>query len=116
MNLKNRNQIIWLLIPLIAAFFVHSCSSESRDLKLEMQISELICDDGLHIFEGRILELEGIKSVTANIETGKVIITFHEKSISAQEIKTHLSEFGFTIDGEAGNQIARKRLPSCCLE
>jgi len=118
LNLKNRAQFmgVMVLLLLLIDLMLFSCSREARELSLEMEISELVCDDGLHVFEGRILELNGIKSVTANIETHKAIISYHENQLSAEKIKSHLLDFGFTVDGQAGKPVARKRLPACCFE
>jgi len=93
-----------------------SCSSKSETMRVELEISELRCYDGLRMFEGRILELEGIKTVTANIESRTTEITFMTGQVSADQIKSHLKEFGFTINGEEGNSVARGRLPQCCFE
>ena len=71
--------------------------------------------DGQNIFEGRILDLEGIKTFTANIQTQKAQISYWDNQVSADKIKTHLGEFGFTIDGNPGNEVARGRLPQCCF-
>ena len=85
-------------------------------MTLELEIQELICLDGRHILESRILSLTGIKAVTANIQTRKAQIRYREQHISAEEIKAYLLDFGFTIDGVKGNNAARKRLPSCCQQ
>ncbi len=93
---------------------ISSCEKQGQILVMELNISELVCADGQRIFEGRILDLEGIKSVTANIQTQKAQIKYRDQQVSAQQIETHLSDYGFTIDGVPGNNIARNRLPSCC--
>ena len=92
-----------------------ACDKESRILVIELDIAELVCMDGQKIFEGRILELDGIKSVSANIQTQKAQIHFREHEVSAKEIEAHLAAFGFTIDGVAGKEAARGRLPQCCF-
>ncbi|MCF7826927.1 MAG: hypothetical protein K9N29_09780 [Candidatus Marinimicrobia bacterium] len=92
-----------------------SCEKEAKILVLDLDIAELVCRDGQKIFEGRILELDGIKSVTANIQTRKAKISYRDNQVSAAEIETHLSEYGFTIDGVPGNTVARGRLPQCCF-
>ncbi len=84
-------------------------------LVLELDIAELVCVDGQKIFEGRILELEGIKTVTTNIQSRKAKIRYRENQVLATEIEAHLGDFGFTIDGMPGNDIARGRLPQCCF-
>ncbi|MCF7809189.1 MAG: hypothetical protein K9M49_05210 [Candidatus Marinimicrobia bacterium] len=76
----------------------------------------MICDDGVRIFEGRVLALEGIKSVSVNMNDKQAEISFLSDKVSLDAITTHLLEFGFTVDGTSGNKAARKRLPSCCLE
>lgn len=83
---------------------------------LELNIDELVCVDGQRLLEGRILELEGIKSVTANIQKHKAQIKYRDTQVTARQIEEHLHEFGFTIDGVPGNSIAFGRLPSCCKE
>lgn len=115
LNLKNRKLIrgIWLLS--LAVLLLTACERESRVLVLELDIDELICKDGQNIFEGRILELDGIKAVSTNIQTHKAQVRYRENMVSAEEIEIHLAEFGFTIDGAPGNQIARGRLPQCCF-
>ena len=115
LNLKSRTlmRVIWLF--LLLSILLISCEKETKILMLELDIAELICKDGQNILEGRILELEGIKTVSTNIETHKAQIRFRENMISAAEIQNHLFEFGFTIDNEPGNQIARGRLPQCCF-
>lgn len=100
----------------IFGFLLSSCEREARVLTLELEIDELICSDGQRLFEGRLLELEGIKTVTANIQTHKAQIKYREIQVSVEQVKAHLLEFGFTIDGVPGNVVARNRLPSCCLE
>jgi len=103
----------WLLIAF--GLLLSSCEQESKILMLELHIDELVCRDGQKIFEGRILELEGIKTVSANIQTCKAQIRYRDKQVSAAEIEAHLSDFGFTIDGMPGNVVARGRLPQCCF-
>jgi len=71
--------------------------------------------DGQKIFEGRILELAGIKTVSANIQTHKVQIRYRDNQVSAAEIIAHLGDFGFTIDDVPGNEVTRGRLPQCCF-
>jgi copper chaperone CopZ len=93
-----------------------SCARESRIITLDLEIDELICTDGQHILEGSILSLEGIKTVTANIQTQKVQIRFRENQISAEQISNQLLESGFTVDGVKGKAAARKRLPACCFK
>ena len=115
LNLKNKGIRITRLILVILGCVLISCESESKILKLELTIDELICTDGQHIFEGRILELEGIKTVSANIQTRKAQIKYRDSQVSAEEIEDHLKAFGFTIDGVPGNEIAQGRLPSCCF-
>ncbi len=72
--------------------------------------------DGQKIFEGRILELKGIKTVSTNIQTRKAQIHYRDNQVSATEIKAHLGNVGFTIDGVPGNEVARGRLPQCCFK
>mgnify|MGYP002639612652 FL=1 len=92
-----------------------SCEKESKILSLELDIAELVCIDGQNIFEGRILDLEGIKTVSANIQTQKAQISYWENQVTADEIVAHLGDYGFTIDGKPGNEVARGRLPQCCF-
>ncbi|MEA3286099.1 MAG: hypothetical protein U9Q77_01805 [Candidatus Marinimicrobia bacterium] len=114
MKLKNRICFRRLLIIILLGGLLLSCATESNILTLELEIQELICLDGQHIFEGRILSLTGIKAVTVNIQTQKAQIKYRENHVTAEEIKTYLMDYGFTIDGIKGNIAARKRLPSCC--
>ena len=100
----------------VFGFLILSCEREARILTLELEIDELICSDGQRLFEGRLLELEGIKSVTVNIQTHKAQIRYRENQVTVESINSHLQEFGFTIDGVPGNAAARTRLPSCCLD
>jgi len=115
LNLKNRKSLKSVLLIIGLTLFFTSCEKESKILVLEMDIAELVCMDGQKIFEGRILELKGIRAVSANIQTRKAQIRYRDSQVSSLEIKAHLGEFGFTIDGEAGNKIARGRLPQCCF-
>jgi hypothetical protein len=111
LNLKNRIQLFAILIALVLI----SCEKEAKILVLELDIAELVCMDGQKIFEGRILELEGIKAVSANIQAHKAQIRYRENQVSAAEIQTHLGDYGFTIDDVPGNVVARGRLPQCCF-
>ncbi len=95
---------------------MQACQNESKILILEIEVEELVCGDGQRIFEGRVLDLSGIKSVTANIQTRKAQIRYRDHQVSAKQIEEHLKEFGFTIDGVEGNQVTRGRLPSCCFQ
>ena len=115
LNLKNRILITAPLIFILLGLVLISCEKESKILHLELDISELVCMDGQKIFEGRILDLEGIKSVSANIQTQKAQISFWDNQVSAAEIEAHLGDFGFTIDGKPGNEVSRGRLPQCCF-
>jgi len=91
-----------------------SCERESRVISIDLKISELVCRDGQHIFESRLLDLDGIKAVTTNIQTQKAQISYRENQVSAKLIKDHLLDFGFTVNGITGNASAYYRLPSCC--
>ncbi len=111
MNLKNRI----LLNAILFALTLISCEKEAKILVLELDIAELVCIDGQKIFEGRILELEGIKTVSANIQTHKAQVSHWDNQVSAAEVRAHLRDYGFTIDQVPGNVIARGRLPQCCF-
>lgn len=115
LKLKNRKSLKPILLIIGLTLFFTSCEKESKILVLEIDIAELVCMDGQKIFEGRILELEGIRAVSANIQTRKALIRYRDSQVSSLEIKAHLAEFGFTLDGEPGNTIARGRLPQCCF-
>lgn len=113
LNLKNRILAAGILIILL--FFYISCEKESKILNLKLDIAELVCMDGQKIFEGRILDLKGIKTVAVNIQTQEAQLSYWDNQTSEEEIKTHLGDYGFTINGQPGNQIARGRLPQCCF-
>ena len=115
LNLKNRILFITSWLVIVLALTLTSCEKESKILVLELDIAELICMDGQKIFEGRILELAGIKTVSANIQTHKVQIRYRDNQVSAAEIIAHLGDFGFTIDDVPGNEVTRGRLPQCCF-
>ena len=100
----------------ILGFLMLSCERETRILTLELEVDELVCNDGQRMFEGRLLDLSGIKTATVNIQTHKAQIRYRENQITVDQINAHLLEFGFTINGVPGNAAARNRLPSCCLE
>ena len=104
-----------MLLSISLSFMMITCEKEPQVQLLKFEIKELICQDGQRIFEGRLLELGGIKTFSTNIKTQKAEIRYWDNQIKAIEVEKHLSDFGFTIDGVQGNNIARKRLPSCCL-
>jgi len=114
-KLKNKaiKPVFWFFLFL--TLLIGACEKESKIVTLELDIAELICRDGQNIFEGRVLELEGIKAVSVNIQTRKAQVKFRDSLVSESEIKEHLAAFGFTIDGVDGNPVARGRLPQCCL-
>ena len=89
--------------------------SNPKLVTIEMVVDELICDDGVRIFEGRVLTLQGIKSVTVNINEQTAKISYRNDQLKQDQIASHVMEFGFTVDGEVGNLVARKRLPACCF-
>ena len=104
----------WAILALVLVLF--SCGgSEPKVVTVEISVDELICSDGVRIFEGRVLALQGIKAVTVNMNEHKAKVSFHDDQLDLAQVSDHLMEFGFTVDGKAGNQIARKRLPACCL-
>ena len=115
LNLKNRILISSTFVFIILGLLLISCGKEAKILHLELEIAELVCMDGQKIFEGRILDLEGIKTFSANIQTQKAQISYWENQVSADEIEAHLGDYGFTIDGKPGNEVARGRLPQCCF-
>ncbi len=83
---------------------------------MHLDVAELICEDGQKTFESRILDLEGIRSVTVNINTHIAEISFKDSDLSEPAIVDHLRAYGFSVNDQPGNAAARKRLPSCCLE
>lgn len=95
---------------------IMACTTEERIESLELAVDELVCLDGQRTFEGRILELAGIRSVSVNIDHKKASVKYRNTEVTAEAILAHLSDHGFTINGERGNAAARRRLPSCCLE
>lgn len=105
----------WTSIPLILVFLI-GCGSEPKIVTVDLEVSELICDDGVRIFEGRVLSLQGIKSVAVNMAEQKATIGYSNDQLTQDQLHAHLMEFGFTIDGKQGNPAARRRLPACCFE
>lgn len=85
-------------------------------MSMDLEVIELVCSDGQKIFEGRILELKGIKSVTVNIDSQKAQLRYRENLVSPEQIISHLNEAGFTVNGTPGNPIAQGRLPECCFQ
>ena len=116
MKLRNKHYIIIIFLLLIGSVLLNTCGSEPRIVTQELDVKELVCEDGLKVFEGRVLELNGIKSVTVNIQAHKATIVFQESKLSAEKLQDHLLGFGFTVNGEQGNAVSRKRLPACCRQ
>ncbi|NQV16488.1 hypothetical protein HQ531_13585 [bacterium] len=116
MSLNNKIGLGILLIVVLSGSLLQSCSNKAEIVNLELNIEELVCSDGQLVFEGRILALEGIKAVTANIQNQKAQIRFRNNQVSEEQIKTHLLDFGFTINDVPGNTVARGRLPACCFK
>lgn len=112
--ISNPNIRWFILLPLILLI---GCGGKEPEIKTSrIVIDELICDDGVRIFEGRVLALQGIKSVSVNMSNQQAEISFQSDKVDEETIFSHLLEFGFTVNGTAGNEAARKRLPSCCFE
>jgi copper chaperone CopZ len=104
----------WLLL-LLVGFSLFSCSHEAKILSLDLDVNELVCEDGQKLFEGRILELDGITAVTVNIEAHKAMVKFRDSQLNEKMIIDHILDFGFTVNGLPGNPAAHRRLPACCL-
>jgi len=103
------------MIPIMLTLLV-ACGSEPRVVTMELDVAELRCADGVRIFEGRVLSLQGIKSVSVNMNEHKANISFSNDQLTSDQLISHVMEFGFTVGGEPGNPVARKRLPACCFE
>ena len=84
-------------------------------MSLRLKIDELVCLDGQHALEGQLLSLPGIKSVAANFQNQQVLISYYGNQQQESAVRNQLLGFGFTVDGQAGDPAARRRLPTCCL-
>ena len=105
-----------LFLPGLLFLLMVSCSQEVKLLTLDLQVEELVCTDGQHALEGQLLNLSGIKSVSVNLSARHVQVSYYAGQQQADDIRACLLNFGFTVDGEAGDPAARRRLPSCCLQ
>lgn len=104
----------FILLSLVLAGII-SCSNEA-EVELAVHIPELRCTDGQHLIESYLLELDGIRSVAVNLDQRHLTVRYKNKTISEDVLLSTLLSKGFTVDGLAGDQNARRRLPSCCLE
>jgi len=109
-----KSRWLFLLIGMIALVSLSSCQREVEE-KVAFKIDELICPDGQHLVEGKLLGFQGIRAVVVNLDTREVTVRFRTSLVTGEELRQTLLATGFTVDSVSGDPNARKRLPSCCL-
>jgi copper chaperone CopZ len=101
-------------LSLIVVILLFACAREEEKV-LTIQVKELICQDGRNLVESQLLNLDGLRYVAANSDNGEVTVRYRTKLVEEETLRNVLKEIGFTVDGEPGDQNARRRLPGCCL-
>ncbi len=103
-----------LLTGLSLFILLCSCSAEGEK-EIQVTVKELICDDGVHLIEARLLELPGLRAFAANPASGELRLRYRETQLDSSALTGILSDLGFTVNGQAGDENAHRRLPACCL-
>ena len=101
---------IILIILLISATFAFS----AENIKKESIKTSAVCGTCKKTIERELSKVDGIKSVTLDLDRNEVDVEFDESVISKESVKEKLTDIGYDADNLKKSKKAFKKLPKCC--
>ena len=100
------------LLFIVFVFFMGNYSAQkSQTIVIKTSAQCGLCKDRI---EEVMNFVPGVQFAELNLEDMSLKIKYRAKKISAEEIKVHISEIGYTADDVKANEEAMKKLPLCC--
>jgi len=93
-------------------FFVGEFSAQkSQTVVFQTSAQCGMCKDRI---EGALNFVPGVQFAELNLDDMSLTIKFRTKKTSAEELRIHVSEIGYSADDVKANEAAMKKLPLCC--
>ncbi|QQS28421.1 MAG: heavy-metal-associated domain-containing protein [Sphingobacteriales bacterium] len=104
-----------LAIVLIAGFIVNQPPVQAGGKSETVEIlTSAICDMCEERIEKAVYNTKGVKAVNLDLDTKIATVKFNPKKVSADEIRTVISNAGYRADELPANETAYNKLPGCC--
>jgi copper chaperone len=87
------------LIPIVlSAALLLACRAESRNMRVELQVTGMVCDACVQAITHELGRLEGVASVEVDLEAGKATVTYDEAEIDTAALEQAVEALGYTAD------------------
>ncbi len=107
---------IMILVAFVFAVFSLNpikieAGGKSETIKI---LTSAVCEMCKERIEKAVYNTKGVKSVVLDEETKIATVKFNPKKVSADVIKTVISNAGYRADDVPANETAFNKLPGCC--
>ncbi len=92
-----RHATTLLLAGLLLVVGAHTSGAESKTTKLSLSVGGMSCERCSGHIKKTIGALDGVYSVTADHEKGRVIVVYRRKKISKKKIRQAITDLGYVI-------------------
>jgi len=104
-----------LLLTVFTILFIgNSIFAQSKKVETVVIQTSAQCSMCKERIEKELVYTKGVKKAELNLEDKKVTVTFQGKKITADGIRTVLSDLGYDADEVVSNKDAYASLPNCC--
>jgi len=97
----------------VVSIIVISCGSEKLNT-LTLTIDEMGSPACQLAVQNTILQADGIKELSLNYQSHKVVVTLRPEKLSGDGLRQLLWHAGYTVDGVPGDSTAHSALPLPC--
>lgn len=112
--MKTKITTVFMAFLLMAGLSIFAQSEQSSKLETVTIKTSAVCQDCKDRIEHDMAFEKGVKSVTLDLETKELTITFKKGKNTKENLKKAVTKIGYDADDLIAEQKPYENLPACC--
>lgn len=101
-------------LPLLLALMLLVPAIASAKKTETISLPGLQCVMCKNTIESRLADLEGLESITVDVENLNAVVVFDETKLTLAQIETAITKIGYDANEKKANFKAQSNLNACC--
>ena len=97
--MANRRRTPWRLVVLVIATVAVSSCADDAVVRTEITVEGMHCDGCEEAITEELAAIEGVLSVEADWEAGRVTARHHDRAVPAATLVPSIESLGYTVHG-----------------
>ncbi len=110
--MKSIKNILTILFSLFIFLISYSVKAENKTV--EISLPTIQCDMCVSAIEKAVNKIDGVVSITVDVEGKKAKVTFDDTKTSLTRIEKAISKSGYKANNKKANKKAYDKLDDCC--